>query len=102
LYSDHFGNIITSIGRITYDFGELSPWISTGARGGKISSRARVELADGSSIRRAKTYSEAGDGTERIAIVGSSGLLEIAAWRSPAAIDPALKPGAVIRLKSQV
>ncbi len=102
LYIDHFGNIITSIGRISYDFGELSPWIRTGARAGKIPPRARVELADGSGIPRAKTYSDAAGGAERIAIVGGSGLLEIASWKKPAAADPALKPGAVIRLTSPV
>ena len=100
LYSDHFGNIITSIGRISYEFGELSPWINTGARGGVISPRARVEFAGGECIPRAKTYSDAAGGPKRIAIVGSSGLLEIAAWKTPAAIDPAVQPGAVIRLTS--
>ena len=100
LYCDHFGNIITSIGRISYDFRDLSPWIRTGAREGRISSRARVELADGISIPRAKTYSDAKGGSERVAIVGSSGLLEIAAWKNSAATGPALQPGAVIRLTS--
>jgi hypothetical protein len=100
LYSDHFGNIITSIGRMSYDFGELSPWIQTGARGGKIHSAAYVELCDGSRIPKGKTYSDASGGPGRIAVVGSSGLLEIAAWRSAAGIADTLKPGSVIRLVS--
>jgi S-adenosylmethionine hydrolase len=98
LYSDHFGNIITSIGCISFHFEELSPWIRTGARGGKINPRSRVELEDGCSVPIGKTYSDAENGPHQIAIVGSSGLLEIASWRSPAGRDPALKPGAGIRL----
>jgi S-adenosylmethionine hydrolase len=100
LYSDHFGNIITSIGRISYDFRELSPWIRTGARGGKIHPRAHVELDDGSSVPTGKTYSDAVSEPGRIAIVGSSGLLEIASRQSPAGDNSILKPGAGIRLVS--
>lgn len=100
LYSDHFGNIITSIGRISFDFGELSPWIRSGALGGKISPKASVELFDGSRVLIGKTYSDASHGPHRIAIVGSNGLLEIAAWRSKAGMDPALQPGARLRLVS--
>jgi S-adenosyl-L-methionine hydrolase (adenosine-forming) len=98
LYSDHFGNIITSIGRIGYDFRELSPWIETGARGGAIQPHARVELGDGSTIPIGTTYSDARGGPRRIAVVGSNGLLEIAAWQSAAGADPLLQPGSAIRL----
>jgi S-adenosylmethionine hydrolase len=100
LYSDRFGNIITSIGRISFDFGSLSPWIHSGAQPGRISPKARVELDNGSSIPLGKTYSDAKAGPHRIAIVGSNGLLEIASWRSPAGTDPGLEPGTKIRLIS--
>jgi S-adenosylmethionine hydrolase len=98
LYSDHFGNIITSIGRISFDFRELSPWVGTGARGGKVHPQARVELNDGSRVPIAKTYSDSRNGPSRVAIVGSNGLLEIASWKSGAGTDPALQPGSGIRL----
>jgi S-adenosylmethionine hydrolase len=98
LYFDHFGNVVTSLGRISLDFQELLPWINTGAAGGKIHPRARVELEDGSSIPIGKTYLDARNESGRIAIVSSNGLLEIAAWQSPAGTGPALQPGAGIRL----
>jgi S-adenosylmethionine hydrolase len=98
LYSDHFGNIITSIGHISFDFRELSPWIRTGALGGKVHPQALVELEDGSRVPIAKTYSDSRNGPSRVAIVGSNGLLEIASWKSGAGTDPALQPGSGIRL----
>jgi S-adenosylmethionine hydrolase len=98
LYSDHFGNIITSIGRISYDFRALSPWIRTGARGGTIPPNSHVELDDGSCITIGKTYSNLHGDARRIAVVGSNGLLEIASRPSAAGTEPALTPGSGIRL----
>ncbi len=100
LYIDRFGNAITSIGRISFDLRILEPWLRTGARGGSLSSAARVFLEDGSDVPLGRTYADAKDGPGKIALAGSNGLLEIAAWKSPTGGIPALRIGARVRLKN--
>jgi S-adenosylmethionine hydrolase len=98
LYRDHFGNAVTSIGRISYDLSTLEPWLQTGAQSGSIREGARLILEDGSSIPLARTYADAEGGPGTIALAGSNGLLEIAAAKYSPADVPALRPGAAVRL----
>ncbi len=102
LYIDHFGNAVTSIGRLSFDFQTFEPWLHTGAQAGKIANGAHVLLEDGSEIPLRRTYADAKDRPGTIALAGSNGLLEIASWNSPSGEISALKPGARVRLTSPV
>jgi S-adenosylmethionine hydrolase len=97
LYIDRFGNAVTSIGRISCDGDSLDPWLNTGARVGRIPASARVRLPDGTQVPLRRTYADAAEVGGTIALAGSSGLLEIASWKSPAA-GGGLGPGAAVRL----
>jgi S-adenosylmethionine hydrolase len=98
LYRDHFGNAVTSLGRISYDGLTLKPWLRTGARPGAIPPGTRVLLEDGTLIPLGRTYADAKGEPGTIALAGSNGLLEIAAAGYSPADVPALKPGAGVRL----
>jgi S-adenosylmethionine hydrolase len=100
LYIDHFGNAVTSIGRISHDGRSLDPWLRTGASAGTIPENTRVLLSDGTGVPLRRTYTEAKDESGAIALVGGSGLLEIASWNRPAGGAAALQPGAVVRLQT--
>ena len=100
LYVDRFGNAVTSIGRISFDLQELIPWLPSGARGGRIPPRAQAVLEDGSFVRLGRTYAEAAETSERIALVGSNGLLEIASWRPGAVEVLPLRIGSRVRLET--
>ena len=99
LYIDHFGNAVTSIGRISFDGRSLDPWLRTGARAGSIPPDACVELSDGARIPLRRTYAEAMGQAGPIALAGGSGLLEIASWNKPAGGGAAFQPGAAVHLK---
>jgi S-adenosyl-L-methionine hydrolase (adenosine-forming) len=99
LYIDHFGNAVTSIGRISFDGRSLDPWLRTSAHAGTIPPTACVDLSNGARIPLRQTYAEARGGTGPIALAGGSGLLEIASWNKPAGGGVALQPGAAVRLK---
>jgi S-adenosylmethionine hydrolase len=98
MYLDHFGNAVTSIGRISFDIRSLDPWLRKGAQAGAVSQNARVVLEDGSEIPLGRTYADARDRAGRIALAGSNGLLEIASWKSSAGPSPALRAGTRLRL----
>lgn len=100
LYADRFGNAVTSIGRISFDLQELTPWLPSGARGGRIPPRAQAVLEDGCSVRLGRTYAEAAETADRIAIVGSNGLLEIASWRPGTVEVLPLRIGSRVRLET--
>ncbi len=99
LYCDHFGNAVTSIGRISRDGRSLDPWLRTGAVAGRIPLKAGVELADGSRIPLRRVYEDAKGEAGAIALAGESGLLEIASWNKPAGGGAAFQPGAAVHLK---
>jgi S-adenosylmethionine hydrolase len=99
LYRDHFGNAVTSIGRIAYDLDALDPWLATGAMAGKIGPGAAVQLEDGNRIPLRRTYGAANP-EGLVAVAGSNGLLEIAAPGFGAPSSRALQPGASVRLQS--
>jgi S-adenosylmethionine hydrolase len=100
LYSDHYGNVITSIGRISFDLQSLTPWIHTGAEAGSIAPGMRLLLEDGTMVPLCRTYAEAKDLGTWVALAGSNGLLEVAAWQSPADRHPALAIGSKVKLVS--
>jgi S-adenosylmethionine hydrolase len=102
LYLDHFGNAVTSIGRLSFDFQTLEPWLHTGAQAGKLAQGAHIRTEDGSEIPLGRTYMDAKDRPGTIALVGSNGLLEIASWNSSSGAFPALQPGARVKLTSTV
>ena len=79
IYIDHFGNVITSIGRLVWDGALLSldPAFGDAPAGVINAGRVRVIAAgrDLGTVRR--TYGEVEPG-EPLALVGSEGLLELA------------------------
>jgi hypothetical protein len=99
LYLDHFGNAVTSIGRISFDGRSLDPWLRTGARAGSIPPTAWVELSNGDRIPLRRTYADAGDEAGPIALAGGNGLLEIASRNKPAGGGREIQPGATVRLR---
>jgi len=101
LYIDHFGNAITSIGQFSDEGQSIAPWLRTGARAGKIPAPTRVLLADGTLLPLRRTYADAKGDPGAIALIGGSGLLEIASWNRPVGGEAAaLQPGAVVHLKT--
>lgn len=86
IYIDHFGNAITSIGRLVWDGGLLSldPAFGEAPAGIINAGRVRVLVAgrDLGPVRR--TYGEVAPG-EPLALVGSEGLLELAVNRGHSA-----------------
>lgn len=98
LYADAFGNVITSIGRISFDRKTFKPWTHSGAKGGTLTSDALVLLSDGMKIPFAPSYAEGQVQHTLFGLVGSAGLLEIASWRARASNAPALQIGSSIRL----
>ena len=92
IYIDHFGNTITSIGRLVWDGGLLSLDPAFGAAPSGIINAARVRVLvagrDLGPIRR--TYGEVGLG-EALALVGSEGMLELAVNRGHGAAVMGLK-----------
>ncbi len=101
LFADRFGNLLTSLGvfeRTAGDSLALKPW-TRGASERRISPRqARLILPDGSRLPLVETFQQIPPG-QTAALVGSSGLLEIAANRQSAARLLALKAGDEIRLE---
>ena len=99
IYIDHFGNVITSIGRLVWDggllhldpaFGEATPLILNAGR-------AEVYVGERNlgSIRRA--YGECAPG-ELLALVGSEGMLEVAVNRGHGARQLELGIGDVVEV----
>ena len=81
LHADHFGNLLTSLG--TFNMDQVGRWQLTSWReGGKPLSipleEARIRLPDGKILPFEKTFGEIPDG-QCAGLVGSSGLVEIAA-----------------------
>lgn len=95
LYADRFGNLVTSIGRFRWEGSDLhlapafrpaSGEVTVGAAG------ARVALAGAELRGIRRTYGDVPVG-ELLALVGSSGFLEIAVHRGSAAAALSATPG---------
>ncbi len=104
LFADHFGNLLTSLGRFTR--GENSegeadflPWLpASGISNQKVDlARATLSRVTGQTLRFARTFSEVPKG-ECAAIIGSSGLVEIVANGVSAADILQLGHGAPVSL----
>jgi S-adenosylmethionine hydrolase len=78
LLSDHFGNLITSIGvlRYTRDALRLEPWVPGCPTTSFALSGLRARLGTSTDIPFVRTYSDVPRGSP-LAYVGSSGLLEV-------------------------
>ncbi len=94
IYVDHFGNAVTSIGRLVWDGAMVHLDPAFGEAGRRIVAVGRVTVRaagrDLGPIRR--TYSETSPG-EPLALVGSEGMLEIAVNQGSGAQVLELQPG---------
>jgi S-adenosylmethionine hydrolase len=99
LHVDHFGNVVTSIGELTWIEAELAfePALGRG-RGRVVAANAAVEVAGQriAGVQRAYVQVEPG---EMLALVGSSGYLEIAIREGSAAQTLGVRPGDEVVLR---
>jgi hypothetical protein len=105
LHADHFGNVITSIGLLTWSDDELLLEPAFGEVGGGERARFRaggaVVVVAGREIAGVhRTYADVAMG-EALALVGSEGHLEVAVREGSAARSLILHPGdkVVLRLR---
>jgi S-adenosylmethionine hydrolase len=87
LHADHFGNLLTSLGQFCQT--QTGEWQFTSWTGNTESfsiplEKAQIRLPRGETLGLAKTFSEI-PGGKCAALIGSSGLMEIAANRQSAA-----------------
>ncbi|MDZ4765003.1 MAG: SAM-dependent chlorinase/fluorinase [Chloroflexota bacterium] len=96
---DHFGNITTGIGWLTWQGERLALRSPFGdVRADFDPTLARIETTGSELVGIRKTYAEV-EPNDALALLGSSGFLEIAVREGSAAAQLALKLGAVITLK---
>ncbi len=99
LYTDRFGNIITSIGRLAWVGDELllTPAFHPTLSPHRVPAAARVELAGRriETIHRTYGLVEVGD---LLALVGSEGFLEVAMRQGNAAAALGVRPGDAVAL----
>ncbi len=112
LYTDHFGNVVTSIGRLTWSDGELVLEPAFQEAGGRKQEtgggrRARFQAQDVTvfaggqeigDVRR--TYAEVEPG-KTLTLVGSEGYLEIAVREGSAARRLGLRPGDTVTVQTR-
>jgi S-adenosylmethionine hydrolase len=105
LFPDRFGNLLTSLGCFQQKGEELifSPWVGESVGGCFPSKKVRIQLENGDSIPLLTTFDEIPNGECRnsssaATLIGSSGLLEIAAKGRSAAILLGLQSGAPLIL----
>jgi S-adenosylmethionine hydrolase len=99
LYADRFGNALTSLGVFARQADRLlfRAWLP-GVGPGEFSAReTRLFLSDGRSLPLLGAYGQIPSG-EYAALIGSAGLLEIAADRANAAQSLGLEPGTFVTL----
>mgnify|MGYP002640437976 CR=1 FL=1 len=102
LHADHFGNLLTSLGqfmRITDHSWQLSPWFGTLPEQTIDPAQYQLKLPDGRTLPWAKTFGEIPAGT-CAALIGSTGLIEIAANLQSAANLLNLHGGELISIES--
>ncbi len=100
LYADRFGNLVTSIGRFQWDGDRLilAPAFRPASGEMALSPKgARVVLADVELRGIRRTYGDVAVG-EPVALVGSSGFLEIAIRQGSAAMALGVVAGAPVRI----
>jgi S-adenosylmethionine hydrolase len=100
LHSDRFGNLLTSLGKLTHSANKLNfePWVG-GATPTSINlPDIDLKLSSGEALSWANTFAEIPTG-ECAVILGSSGLLEIVANRQSAANLLNLHPDEPVTLR---
>jgi hypothetical protein len=104
LFADHFGNLLTSLGRLsrlTESLFRFDPWLRSDSeidQGIEVAiDRATVQLLNGRKLPWVNTFAEIPSGT-CAALIGSSGLMEIAANRNSAAEILGLSEGELLTL----
>jgi S-adenosylmethionine hydrolase len=100
LHSDHFGNLLTSLGKFTHLEGNLEfrSWIGRRATVLLDPKTMELVLPDGKSLSWAKTFGNIPESDCKV-ILGSSGLLEIVANRQSAANLLNLQPDQTVTLR---
>ncbi|HHS96708.1 MAG TPA: hypothetical protein ENK08_02230 [Chloroflexi bacterium] len=101
LHVDRFGNVITSVGRLRWNGGDLvlTPAFRQAASSLQFAAREVAVEVGGERIRPVRrTYGEVGVG-EKLALVGSTGFLEIAVRQGNAARALGVHPGDPITLR---
>lgn len=87
LHADHFGNLLTSLGTFTpegSDSWKFQPWIGDAQPIFMALMSTQLQLPNGDFLSWVNTFGEIPEG-ECAALIGSSGLIEIAANRASAA-----------------
>ena len=104
LFADHFGNLLTSLGRFSRlgkSLFRFDPWLwsdPNSHQGIEVSlDHASIQLLNGRKLPWVNTFAEIPSGT-CAALIGSSGLMEIAANRNSAAEILGLSEGELLTL----
>lgn len=96
LHTDHFGNVVTSIGRLTRgpdaETLTLSPAFRSGDERIILKADSRVSIGGVEVIGIKRAYADVGRG-QLLALVGSGGFLEVAVREGSAAERLSLRPG---------
>ncbi len=103
LYPDRFGNLLTSLGVfdiLDKEKLELHPWVGDSPVVSVSMGSSCLRLPDGSTVSWASTFAEIPEG-QCAALIGSSGLIEIAANRQSAAKRLNLQGGETVTLTPQ-
>ncbi len=102
LHADHFGNLITSLGRLQPLAGNrwrLTPWL--GQDETRLVTLHGVELPDGRTVPLVRTFADVPAG-QVAALVGSTGLVEIVANGASAAALTGWRGGEPVALRVRV
>lgn len=101
LHTDHFGNVVTSIGRLTWSGDTLSLKEAGGKKHARFAaSESAIVVAGQKIVGVRRTYAEV-EPSEVLALVGSEGYLEIAVREGSAARRLGLCPGNAVTLRIQ-
>ena len=102
LHADHFGNVITSIGRLLWEDGDLAlepVFQETVGPGIRFKAAMALVTVGGRDIARLhRTYADVDHG-QVLALVGSEGHLEIAVREGSGASELGLRPGDPVELR---
>jgi S-adenosyl-L-methionine hydrolase (adenosine-forming) len=102
LFSDHFGNILTSLGRFEWqeaDILQFEPWLPGTSARQYNPSDIQIALPTGEKLNLVRTYADIPK-QKQAALVGSSGLLEIVENQGKASDAVKLERGSLIKLVS--
>ncbi len=102
LYIDRFGNLVTSIGRVTKgpEGRQLKPWTHPGQPPYPLGEQIQLELPGGLHLPLHETFADVPSG-QPLAYTGSSGLLEIGVRDGRAAAELRLNRGDRISLSDR-